>query len=287
MNPTLEYLVPEEGESFFAKAFDLPYFNSPLHFHPEFELVLITNSKGKRYIGNKISDFQEGDLTFMGADLPHLFKNHPAYYEHSPGLRARSIVIQFQKNAIGKDLWALPQAKKFHRLFKLSQKGIDITGETKQRLIPKMEKIVQLKGFDRLLCLLEILNELADTTEYNLVSDIDIIGHNALDSHRLNSVFQYILENYQREIRLEELSGLICMTRTSFCRFFQERTKQTFSGILTDIRLAQASKLLIESTASVADICYDCGYNNLSNFNRHFKAKFSISPHSYRKEYSR
>lgn len=76
MNPTLEYLVPEEGESFFAKAFDLPYFNSPLHFHPEFELVLITNSKGKRYIGNKISDFQEGDLTFMGADLPHLFKNH-------------------------------------------------------------------------------------------------------------------------------------------------------------------------------------------------------------------
>jgi AraC-like DNA-binding protein len=286
MKPILEHLLPEEEESFCVKAFDLPYFNTPWHYHPEFELVLITKSKGKRFIGNVVSDFQEGDLTFIGSNLPHLFKNYASYYDESSNLRARSIVIQFFKNFIGNDFWLLPQVKKLDTLLKKSQQGMDITGETKQRLILQMETILQMRGVERLICLLDILNLLADTTEYRLISDTDIItGHNAVDSQRLNTVFQYILENYQSEIRLEEVAALVYMTRTSFCRYFQDRTKRTFSDILADIRLSQAAKLLIETSTSIVGICYECGYNNLSNFNRNFKKKYLISPHAYRKTY--
>lgn len=285
MNPILEYLIPEEEESFSVKAFDLPYFNTPWHYHPEFELVLITKSKGNRFIGNDVSDFEEGDLTFIGSNLPHLFKNSSSYYHDSSNLRAQSIVIQFLKKFIGNDFWLLPQAKKFDTLFNKSQQGMDITGETKKRLIQKMQSILLVKGIERLICLLEILSLLADTTEYKLISDTGIIGHNAIDAHRLNTVFQYILEHYQHKIELEDVAALIYMTRTSFCRFFQERTKRTFFDILTDVRLTQASKLLVESTTSIAGICYECGYNNLSNFNRNFKKKYLITPHTYRKTF--
>jgi AraC-like DNA-binding protein len=286
MKPILEHLLPEEEESFCVKKFDLSYFDTPLHYHPEFELVLIKKSKGKRFIGNVVSDFQEGDLTFIGSHLPHLFKNYAPYYDPSSNLRAQSIVIQFFKNFIGNDFWLLPQVKKFDAVFKKSQQGMDITGETKQRVVLKMETMLQVKGVERLICMLDILNLLADTTEYKLISDTDIItGHNAMDAHRLDTVFQYILENYQNVIRLEEVAGLVYMTRTSFCRYFQERTKRTFSDILAEIRLSQAAKLLVESPTSVSGICYECGYNNLSNFNRNFKKKYLITPHGYRKKY--
>jgi transcriptional regulator GlxA family with amidase domain len=149
-----------------------------------------------------------------------------------------------------------------------------------------MQRLLELRGMDRLIYLLDILNQLAGAKEYLLISDPGIIGHNSLDSERLDRIFQYTLQNYEKEIRLEEVAALVHMTRTSFCRFFQERTKKSFFTFLTNMRLNQACKLLLETNKSVADVTYSCGYNNLSNFNRHFKAKFSVSPKTYRHNFS-
>lgn len=283
MNPKLEHILSGGEESFFVKKYDLPYFDSPLHYHPEFELVLIINGTGKRFIGNVISDFSEGDLTFIGANLPHLFKNHPEYYDASSTLRAQSVVVQFLQEAIGSDFWKLPQAKKLRKLLEVSKYGVDIVGKTKEYIIPKMISIVKMKGMERIICLLEILNCLANTGEFDLISSVDTRGYDLLDAQRLNAVFEYMLENYHREIKLEEVAAISCMTRTSFCRFFQQRTKRTFSSVLTDIRLNQATKLLIESSMNVSRVGYECGFNNLSNFNRQFKKKFTLSPYYYRK----
>jgi AraC-like DNA-binding protein len=287
MNPVLEYLPPERQESFFAQAFDLPYFGTPWHYHPEFELVLVVKSHGKRFIGNSVSDFKDGDLTFLGPNLPHLYKNTGQYYENNSLYRAQSIVIHFSEKSFGRDFLMLPQTRQIRDLFELSRQGLDITGVTKDEVVAKMEKLLELKEMDRLICLLDILNQLARTKEYTLISDPGIIGHNSNDSERLDRIFQYTFQNYEREIRLEEVAALVYMTRTSFCRFFQERTKKSFFTFLTNMRLNQACKLLIETNKSIADITYSCGYNNFSNFNRHFKAAFKVSPKSYRQNFSK
>jgi AraC-like DNA-binding protein len=286
MKPLLEHLPPEGEESFFAKAFDLPYFATPWHYHHEFELVLIVKSQGKRFIGNYVSDFQDGDLTFLGPNLPHLYRNTPAYYEQNPAFRAQSIVIHFLEDSIGKDFLALPQAKKLHGLFERSHQGMDILAETKRVVSRKMRELLQTQGMERLIRLLDILNLLADTTDYALISDPGIVGHNPLDTDRLDAVFGYILQNFNGEIRLEEVANLVHMTRTSFCRFFRERTKRNFSSFLADVRLDHAAKLLAESNSSIVQISYCCGYNNLSNFNRQFKEKHGLSPREYRHAYA-
>jgi len=287
MNPVLEYLPPEDQESFFAQAFDFPYFATPWHYHSELELVLVVASHGKRFIGNAVSDFHDGDLTFLGPNLPHLYKNPPEYYASDPAFRARSVVIHFSERSLGRDFLMLPQAKKFRELFERSRQGLDIIGDSRKAIIGKMYQLLEVKGMDRLICLLDILNQLADARDYILISDPGIIGHNPNDAERLDRVFQYSLQNFEREIRLEKVASLVYMTRTSFCRFFQERTKKTFFAFLTNLRLNQASRLLIETDKSIVDITYSCGYNNLSNFNRHFKAKFSVSPKTYRQTYSK
>jgi AraC-like DNA-binding protein len=287
MTPVLEYLPPEGDESFFAQSFDLPYFATPWHYHPEFELVLVAKSEGKRFIGNSVSDFRDEDLTFLGPNLPHLYKNPAAYYESNSGYRAQSIVIHFSERSLGNGFLELPQTKNIRRLFDLSSQGMDITGQTKKEIIRKMYALLEVKGMERLIRLLDILHQLSGTKEYTLVSDPGIIGHNNLDAERLDKVFQYTFRNYEREIRLDEVAALVYMTRSSFCRFFQERTKKTFITFLNNMRLNQASQLLISTDRSIADITYSCGFNNLSNFNRQFKAKFQLSPKGYRQTYSK
>ena len=283
MKAVLEHLPPEGEESFFAKAFDLPYFGTPWHYHPEFELVLVVKSQGKRFVGNFVSDFQEGDLTFLGPNLPHLYRNGPLYYDQTPSFRAQSIVVHFLESSLGADFLALPQARKFHRLFERSRQGMDILAATRELVSEKMRSLLQASGMKRLIGLLEILDILADTNDYALISEPGIVGNNALDTDSLNSVFQYVLQNFYRDITLEEVANLVHMTRTSFCRFFRERTKRNFFSFLADVRLNHAAKLLVETKDSVVQISYASGYNNLSHFNRQFKEKTGLCPRQYRR----
>ncbi len=285
MKPVLEHLPLDDKESFFIRAFDLPYFGTPWHYHPEYELVLVAESEGKRFVGNSITDFKKNDLSFFGPNLPHLYRNPPEYYARDSRLKARSIVIHFLETALGRDFFSLPQTAKINQLFEHSRQGIDILGETRKKVIAKMRAMLQTAGFQRLIHLLEILNILAESTEYKLISGPGIVGHNAADSERLDKVFQYILQNFHRPIRLEEVAGLVYMTRTSFCRFFLERTKRTFSDYLTEVRLNHAARLLIEENMSISRIAYDSGYNNLSNFNRQFREKYKINPKKYKSFY--
>jgi AraC-like DNA-binding protein len=287
MTPVLEHLPTDGEESFFAQAFDSSHFATPWHYHPEFELVLIVKSYGKRFIGNSVSDFREEDLTFLGPNLPHLYKNPTPYYENNPAYRARSIVIHFSESSLGQGFLTLPQAKHVKSLFELSRQGMDITGQTKKEIIDKMHGLLEVKGMDRFIRLLDILNRLSGTRDYTLVSDPGIVGHNSLDAERLDKVFQYTFQNYERDIRLEEVAALLCMTRTSFCRFFQERTKKTFFTFLNNMRLNQAGQLLMETDKGITDVAYSCGFNNLSNFNRQFRSKFSLNPKAYRQTYSK
>lgn len=285
MKPMLEHLEPAHQETFFASNFDYPYFGTPWHYHPEYELVLVVKSQGKRFVGNAVSEFKDGDLTLLGPNLPHLYRNPPEYYCGDPSFRAQSIVIHFTEKSLGADFVSLPQLQKVRRLFELSGQGIDFFGETKQQVIQQMYRLLNTLGFRRLIILMEILDMLSETQDYKLISGPGIVGHNAFESERLNSIFQYILKNFDKIIKLEDVAARVHMTRSSFCRFFREHTKRSFSDFLIDVRLGHAAKLLVEGKETVTEVAFRCGYNNLSNFNRQFKRKFDLTPKQYRELY--
>ncbi|WP_046243488.1 AraC family transcriptional regulator [Hymenobacter terrenus] len=285
MNPMLEHLLPEGDESFFAKAFDLPNFGTPWHYHPEYELVLVKQSHGKRFIGNTVSDFQDGDLSLLGSGLPHLYKNPIEYYTEDSPLRARSIIVHFNDVSLGPGLLQLPQFKKVRVLLKKSGHGLDFFGKTREVIIDKMHGLLAVSSLRRLILLLDILEILSETSEYQLISDALIVGNNKLGAERLDKVFSYIAENFRKEITIQEMADLVCMTRTSFCRFFLECTKRTFYSFLIEMRLNHASNVLISKDMTVMQAAYDSGYSNLSNFNRQFREKFNLNPREYRKIY--
>lgn len=286
MSVFLEHLIPNLNETFFIGEFDLPYFGTPWHYHPEYELVLVVKSVGKRFIGNSVTSFKSGDLTFMGPNLPHLYRNPPEYYAGNPEFRAKSIVIHFSEHSIGKEFIALPQMKKVRELFFMSQKGIDIYGDTKNIVVFKMKEMLKANELKRLILLLEIFNILSISEEYELVSDSRITGHSIFDIERLNIIFQYISENFDKNILLKDVASKIHMARCSFCRFFKAHTKKTFSEYLIDIRLRNVASLLVEGSKSIEGIAFESGYSSLSNFNRQFKKKFDLTPKQYQKQYN-
>ncbi len=285
MKPILEHLPLGAEESFVAKYFDYNYYPTPWHFHPEYELVLVTESTGKRFIGDKMTDFKPGDLALIGPLLPHLYRNDPEYYETESELRARSIVIHFLESTFGENFLSIPEAKKLQTLFSRSAKGLGITGKTNKIVSAKLFELLELTGFSRWLKLLEILNIIADSSEYHFISGHAVNGKSESESARLDKVMKFVINNFHEEIYIADAADLINMTESSFSRYFRQRTRKTFTALVTEIRLNHACKLLVENTMNISEICFKCGFNNLSNFNRQFSKVYGINPLTYRKQY--
>lgn len=285
MKPVLEHLPLEAEESFVCKYFDYEYYPTPWHFHPEYELVLVTESTGKRFIGDNISNFEPGDLVFMGPNLPHLYRNNPEYYEAGSDLRAKSIVVHFLESSFGENFLVLPETRKIKNLFERSSGGLNISGKTNKTVSEKLIRLLELKGLSRWLHLLEILDIMACSEEYSFISGSAMRGLNEKESDRLNKVFEFVMNNFSREIRVNEVAGIVNMAENSFSRYFSQRTRKTFSSFVTEVRLGHACKLLTGTQKSVTEICFECGFNNLSNFNRYFKQEYQLSPLNYRKRF--
>ncbi|WP_395811175.1 AraC family transcriptional regulator [Daejeonella sp.] len=285
MKPILEHLPLDAAESFVVKYFDYNYYPTPWHFHPEYELVLVTESTGKRFIGDRISDFKPGDLVLLGPFLPHLYRNDAEYYELNSSLRAKSIVIHFLEGTFGDNFFGLPETEKLQALFNKSRRGLDIIGETNKRVSRKLPELLKLSGLERWLKLLEILNHIAESAEYRFISSHEVNGQSELESDRLNKVMEFVINYFPEDIYIADVANLVNMTESSFSRYFRQRTRKTFASFVTEIRLNKACKLLIENTMNISEICFKCGFNNLSNFNRQFNKVYGVNPLTYRRQY--
>jgi AraC-like DNA-binding protein len=284
MKPVLEYLPKNGGESFVVKFFDYDYYPTPWHFHPEYELVLVTESTGTRFIGDQVTRYQPGDLAFIGPNIPHTYKSDAVYY-NGEGLRAKSIVIHFLPSAFGEFFFSIPETNSLKGLFIKAASGMDITGTINDQVSRCMHELVQLNNLARWIKLLEILNLLAESAEYSLICGGKVTGINEKESDRMDQVLNFILKNFNNNIGLKDASNVANMSENSFSRYFGLRTRRTFVSFVNEVRLSHASKLLIENKLSVADISLSCGFNNLSNFNKQFKKFYSVSPSVYQKKY--
>ena len=285
MKPALEHLPKSNYESFVIKDFEYPYYPTPWHYHPEYELVTIVESTGRRIIGDHISHFKPGNLALIGPNIPHVYTNDAAYYQNNPDMKAKSIVIHFTELSLGNDFLSLPEASVLKLLLQKAAAGLDILGDTGKRVNDKLREIVTYSGLKRLITLLDILSDIADSEEVLPITKTTMIGNNEKESTRLCSVLDWITNNFENDIKLAEAAAIAEMHENAFSRFFSLRTRKSFSFFLLELRLQKASKLLIESNSSITSICYDCGYNNVSNFNRQFLNYYKMNPGRYRKAF--
>lgn len=286
MQPKLEKIFPNIASSIAVKREMTPYMDYPLHYHPEFEIIFVEKSYGIRLMGNHIGNFATGDLVFISPDLPHVWKNDKDFYQGDPDLNVDVYVIHFLKDALKEGFFDLPECKKVSRLFQLGQQGLLIKGRDQALIAGLVKKVYASSGLDRLIYFLQTLNALANAKEYELLSTPGYSNSiNLADTERINTIMDFILDNFDEEICLDEAASLVHMNKSSFCRYFKYKTHKTFSEVLNEIRIANACKLLVNSDYTITEICYKSGYNNISHFNRQFKEITGLTAKNYTKKY--
>lgn len=274
------------GYSFNSRHDIVPYFYNQWHYHPEIELLHIVRGTGSRFIGDNVDSFKEDDLILIGANLPHLFRNDDTYYMNMPGLQAESFTIHFLPELFGQSFLNIPENKPIRTLFEKAAYGISIQGQTKTKAKQLMQHVHFATKSERVILLMQLLSLIAHADDNLTIAQFNASNtiHKS-DESRLNKVYQYTLNNFAREITLAEVAAIVYMVPHSFCRYFKQRTNKRYSQFILEVRVSMACKMLTETDNSVAIICWESGFKNFSNFNRHFKAIAGKSPLEYRKSY--
>jgi len=265
----------------------IPTFRGIWHYHPELELHYVIKGEGVRFIGDNISNFSAGEITLLGENLPHCWRCKEEYFVPDSGLNVEVIVIHFLPDCLGKYLLNLPEAYLLPKLFEKAKNGLVIGGKAKIELAGLMRRAVNATNLDRIIVLLSILKILAENEDFKPItlSHNEFHQSNESDTIRLNKVCSYTLANYKKEISLEEISSIGNLSVTSFCRYFKLMTKKTYSDFLTEIRISHACRFLIEDKLPTEVLCFECGFNNVSNFYRHFKKITNMTPLEYKRKY--
>ncbi len=279
--------VPVKPESSFSVRHDVrPTFGGLWHYHPELELHYIIRGEGVRFIGDNISNFTHGELTLVGENLPHTWRCKEEYYQNNPDYKVEAVVIQFLPDCLGKQLLGLPEAYLLTKLYERAKSGLVFAGETREKLTILMREIVHAVNLDRLALLLKILHTLSESEEYETITrGYTLYPSNESDTIRLNKVCNYTLSNYTKDISLEEVAGISNLSVTSFCRYFKMMTKKSYYDFLIEIRISHACRALVEDKFPTEVICFDHGFNNVSNFYRHFKKVTGMTPLEYKRKY--
>ena len=286
MKPLLFKVPTIDDRSFRIEQESFPHFYGHLHFHPEIQLTLIQEGEGTLIVGDKIDRFGRYDVLMLGSNLPHVFRSDPEYFKPDSTRRSACVSVLFRAEKLEATVLQLPEALHLKQLLLESQHGIRLRCREGHPLIEMLEKLPSQRPFEQFTSFLSIMDYLllAPTREV-----LSIAAYNQPqrpeDHRRLERVFSYILENYHTEISLDDIANVANLTPGAFCRFFRQHTRKTFSNLLNEVRIEHACRHLRESNQTISQIAFNCGYSNLSNFNRQFKAIIGITPGEYIRTY--
>ena len=258
-------------------------FDFPLHYHEEMELNLIINAKGaKRMVGDHVGEIDEVELVLVGANLPHVWRTH-----NCKSRKIQEITIQFHKDLFEEKMLKRNQLHFIREMFEKSSRGILFSPTTTQQVISRLKKLRSKQGFDSVLELMSIFHDLSTSRNLQLLSEANFSNvQPTYKSRRIEKVMEYMRQNFDKSIDLSDVSKIANMTEVSFSRFMKTQTGVGFIDSLLDIRLAHASRLLIDTNQHISEIAYNCGFNNISNFNRLFKKKKGCTPKQLRENYT-
>lgn len=274
------------SQIFVIRHLEEKHFDPIWHAHSEYQLFVVLEGTGTRFIGDSIKAFKPGELVFTGPHLPHLWRSDEAYFTRKSSLKAEGIVIYFNEHFLGDHMMDKEEMVILKKLFAKALRGLEFYGETREQIIQMMQALTTMQGIQSVIQLLSILSVMAGTKEYDHISTTAFKTENNPDeTDRMNLVYDYVLKNFRRKILLEELSELLHMTPTSFSRYFTIKNNKPFSKFVSEIRIKHACKLLTETDDPIAHICYECGFNTLSNFNKQFKEFMLKKPAEYKKAF--
>jgi AraC-like DNA-binding protein len=281
MKPVFEKIYNRNDTSFKVMHLEVETFDHAFHYHPEYELTLITAGSGHRFVGDHTDTFVANDLILLGKNLPHCWLD----FGQSKHL-VSAVVIQFDESCFGKNFFELPELYTIGQLLKRSGKGIRFNPSDPIAL-NLVTQIPTLSGSDQFIAFLSLLNRLAQTTDYQLLSKSEY-ATNQSDTkfNRIDKVFNYVSANFKSGIDLTATAELVHMTPSAFCHYFKKYTKKTFTQYVNEVRIGYACKLLMETGMTVSEVCYQSGYNSLSRFNKCFKKISRRTPLNYRKQYT-
>lgn len=275
MKALYEDIASKKGnESFLAYAFEVPFFEFKWHYHPEYELTLITNGEGKRLVGDSYENFTTGDLVLLGSDLPHTWSSGKVKNK-----KVSAVVIQFSGDFIHRFL-TLNEFDKISTLLTTADRGLFFPDSGK--LKESLEMLTTLSGVEKILALLEVLQRLTSVPCKKLSSAYFNAVKGEETENRINKVCQYIQKNSAKDITLEQVAGLIHLSRSAFSKFFKRATGKTFSDYVNDIRIGNACYLLTESDKAINEIAFETGFESLTYFNRVFLKKKGVTPRNFR-----
>ncbi len=259
-------------------------FSFPIHFHPEFEINYISNGTGaKRVAGDHIGEIEEKELVMTGPNLYHGWEN----YHNDLQQTIHEVTIQFPPELFSNALLNRNILRPIQKLLNNARRGILFSEETRQQLEPQLLRLGEKSGFDNFLEFQSLLYNLAISRDQQFLSNVTFLRKSDFhNSERIETVYNYILENYTKKLKVEDAAQLVCMSVVSFSRLIKQRTGKSFVDFVNEIRIGMATRSLIETNKSITEICYECGFNNVSNFNRIFRNKQRCTPSEFRQNFN-
>jgi len=284
---SLEKIEKREHNSFYTGVYNQPYFSGAWHYHPEFELLLITNGSGKRMVGDHGETFDKDDLVLLGGYLPHAWIPDPKYLSENSTDHCKSIYVQFKKDLFGPHFVDIPELKGVRKVLKNSERGIKVLGKNKEKIIVLLKQIPDQTPIDQLLTLIKIL-DIINLSDFELLASDNYYKKSFyFKSNRILKIHEFLMENYKKEISVKTCADMVNMTISSFCRYFKNETQFTFTNYLNKVRIDFAKKLLKNTDIPIKEIGFECGSNSVPYFNKQFKKIVNGSPFAYRKSFAK
>lgn len=258
------------------------FFDPNWHFHPHYQLFTVLEGTGTRFIGDSIQYFEAGDTVFLGPNLPHLWRSDKMYFENNSTLKTHGIVLYFTEDFLGSDFFEKSEMSVLNAFLKNSSRGLVWSGKTRQHVIERLLELRNIKGFKRILILLDLLHSLSQSKDYQFITNENYTNlHKLSETERMQKVYEYVSKNFKDTIKLSDIAEKVNMSEAAFCRYFKKRTNRSFMDFVNEIRIGNACKLLSQNTLNVSGICFESGFNTISNFNFHFKKIVGKTPSEY------
>jgi len=284
--PTFRQLPFYNDASLHIKVDSGESLRNTLHYHPEIELILLKKSSGTRIIGNSVEAFEHNDVFLIGKNTPHCFIHEEENLLDELNT-PEAVVVQFYDTFLGKEFLALPELKEIQQLFNIARQGAALTDKGKIQVIPLMEQMLHASSLDRILLLLQILKIMLNNNSYKAMVTEEFVYRLKLeDDSRINKILDFTYENFDKNIKIEQIAKIVNLTKESFCRYFKLQTGKSYLEFLIEFRISQACKTLLKNQMSIKEIAYSCGFDSLSNFHYHFKKILKASPLEYKVSYS-
>lgn len=258
---------------------EVPYFYDQLHQHPEIQIMLIESGEGTLIAGDYVGRFQPGEVYVIGGGQPHVFRCDQVYY--SRNLSARSTSLYFSEKYFGRELWGSNELKAVRDFSERSRRGLLIASDEAVPLITCIHQIASEEGLARIIAFFTLLHLLTTSAHQKKLSILPgRLREN--EEGRMNSILEFTFRESHRRIYLDEVAQLASLSVEAFCRYFKIHTRKTYINFLNEVRISHACQLLIQRDLSVDQICYKCGFSNVSHFNRMFKKITGKTPLGFR-----